>query len=241
MRIIYLTAPIIAAVLMGGCANRESILVPGQIKSDCEDRASNLGVCATPKTVYQNKDKIGKIYYEEGEAYYVKKNGKVYNVDTDEEVIPGKKPDGCGKSICMNCDEESGSGEDWSRKHLIKFKGRSVSLATAQRTSSLRDLGWQQEIWIAPYVNKADDLIEAHRIHVVVKKPSWVIGEKRPSNVNRAVVVPSLIAKEVLRDNHEAINRTTNETIRGYVSSKDVQQLQSIKKYIMEQKKRGEK
>ena len=235
-------------LILSGCASRESILVPGQIESDCEDRASQLGVCASPKTAYEHKDKIGKIYYEDGQAYYVKKNGRVYNVDTNEEVIPGKKPEGCGESICVNCDDEDSKPlseiSSVGGKKGVKPKSRSLVIKTKQETTAIRDLGWEQKIWIAPYVNKGDDLVEAHSIHVVIKKPSWIIGEKQPRHVKRSVVVPSLVAKETLRDNHSAIPRTNNEVILNYISEQNLKEKAKYKKiqeFINKQKERSNK
>lgn len=232
-------------ILVTGCSSKKSLFVPGQSESDCDEKASKLGVCGTPKAIYENKDKIKNIWFEDDEAYYVKKNGKIYNTNSGEEVIPGKKPSGCNNAICPNCDNiadkdhehSSGCSHDgaFSSKKLM-IKNKSLVISTPQKTTMMRDLGWQQKIWIAPLQTKGDDLIEAHSIYIVVKKPSWIIGEEVPRKIKRGVIVPSILTKEVLNNNHHAIKRSINENIDNYVREEYSKKLNSIKNYIQEQK-----
>lgn len=229
------------AFLMAGCSGKDSILVPGQNESDCEGKAANLGVCATPKNAYKYKDRIGKVYFEDDQGYYVNKNGKIFNVETNEEVIPGQKPNDCGEAVCVNCDEDeasecgtggSGYSDSIKRKNRIKLNGRSLMVKTPQKTTMIRDMGWQQKIWIAPLETNGDDLVEAHGVHVVIKKPSWIIGEKVPKNVNRGVVIPSVLAVEAITDNHQAISRKTNSAIYDYVQEKKSSEYPALKSYV---------
>lgn len=230
--------------IFAGCSGKESILVPGQTESDCEGKAANLGVCATPKNAYQYKDRIGKIWHVDGEGYYVNKSGKIFNVETDEEVIPGKKPDDCVDATCVNCNEdEEVVAEDGTpiykdkKKNGVKIQNRALVIQTPSKKTVMRDLGWQQKIWIAPMQTAGDDFVEAHAIHVVIKKPSWIVGEKTPKNVKRGVVIPSVLATEVLTDNHEAISRKTNKTINDYVEKEHNKKYDSIREFIELKKK----
>ncbi len=233
-----------AIVMMSGCSGKESILVPGQSESDCEGKAAQLGVCATPKNAYKYKDRIGKIWHIDGEGYYVNKSGRVFNVETNEEVFPGKKPDDCVDAICINCDDE-GNIDDSSgvrvyskgKKRNIRLQNRALVIGTPSKKTVIRDLGWQQKIWIAPMETVGDDFIEAHAIHVVIKKPSWIVGEKVPRNVKRGVVIPSVLATEVMTDNHEAIPRKSNKVIDEYVRKGNNKKYSSLRKYILKNKK----
>lgn len=244
----YLLIPLVVLLGTSGCSSRESILVPGQTKSDCEDKASSLGVCGTPKSVYAHRDKIKNLWFEEDQAYYIKSNGKIYNIDTDEEVRSGVKPEGV--SMCPGCNNrddsqesyyyDNGSSFSWSRnKNKINVKNRSLIIDTPQKSMMIRDLGWQQKIWIAPLETKGGDLVEAHGIHVVIKEPSWIIGEKTPKRVGRGVVVSSPFAREVLSDNHHAINKNAQSNINDYVNNNEKKDLnlESLKEYIESQSK----
>lgn len=220
-------------LLVSGCTSKDSILVPGQSESDCADKTAGLGVCGTPLATYKHREKIKRIYHEEGESYRVTKGGKIYNTETGEEVIPGVKPSGaCGtEAICVGCDEandaaysESNSGGTGAplggHKHPAQLKNRTLAIETPQSATFLRDLGMQQTIWIAPAETAGDDLVEAHRIHVVVREPSWVIGEEFPQRTNRGVIVPTPIAAEVISDNHEAVDKKTLNNIYQYVQDR---------------------
>jgi len=239
---------LVIGIYLVGCSGKESILVPGQSESDCDGKASKLGVCGTPRTVYEHKDKIKNLWYEEDEAYYVKKNGKIYNIRSNEEVIPGVRPKGCNNAICPNCDTVTDEDHEHTSacnhiggkgKNSLVIRNRSLIINTPQETTMMRDLGWQQKIWIAPMKTRGDDLVEAHGVHVVIKKPSWIIGEDIPKNVKRGVVVPSVIAREVLTDNHQAINREVSDKINNYIESekyKSTKNLSKIENYIKTQK-----
>lgn len=232
-----------SALLLSGCSGKYSLLVPGQTESDCDAKAENLGVCATPKNAYQYKDKIGKIWHVDGEGYYINKSGRVFNVETQEEVIPGEKPDDCLDAVCINCDDngevttESGVPIYASEsKGGLQLSNRSLVVSTPSESAVIRDLGWQQRIWIAPMQSAGDDFIEAHAIHVVIKKPSWVVGEKVPKNVKRGIVIPSVLAKEVLTDSHVAISRKSNKAIDNYVRQEHNTELKSIREFIQQNK-----
>lgn len=219
-----------ALIGLGGCAGKKSILVPGQSEGDCDARAQKLGVCGTPKAVYENRDAIKHIYFEEDQAYRVSKNGKIYNIETGEEIIPGVAPDSCGLAVCPGCDDEdeAGRGSDASGKSAgclgvngekdgILLQNRSLVLETEQTTTPIRDLGLIQKLWIAPHENRAGDLVMAHEIMVVVRKPSWIVGEEQPRRTKTGTVIPSPIATAILTDSHEAIDRKELGSLNDFV------------------------
>lgn len=239
MKMTLMMAAALGALLMSGCSSKSSLLVPGQIESDCAEGANKLGVCGNPMSIYENRDKIKKIYYEEGESYRVDRKGKVFNIDSGEEVIPGVRPDDCGTSVCPGCDDEESAGGCGSSggspdsKGEVRLAGRSMIVKTPQESTVIRDMGWQQKVWIAPYETKKRDLVEAHGIYVVVKEPSWIIGEQMPQRVKRGVVVSSPLVIEVLTDNHMAVDRKTTKVIDDYVRSEHGEpDLRNIREFI---------
>lgn len=231
-----------AVLLFAGCSGKQSLLTPGQVEGDCDAKAAGLGVCGTPKSIYEHRDAIKHIYFEDDEAYRVSKNGKIYNIETGEEVIPGKKPDGCGLAVCPGCEndeafDEKGSGygtKKIGKSNDIKLSSNSLIVETPQKQSVIRDLGMVQKIWIAPHEDRSGDLIAAHEVFVVIKKPSWIIGEKTPKNVKRGVVVPSPVAVSLFSNNHQAVDRKSLKNIFDYGEQKP-QDLKKIEEYIKSQ------
>jgi len=71
----------------------------------------------------------------------------------------------------------------------------------------IRDNGLIQPVFVSNYVDKEGDLISAHEIYVVVKEPSWVIGEKTPkytpSNVMPTPISKKLIEKGVAQEQYQ--------------------------------------
>lgn len=204
--------------ILAGCSSNESLLVPGQTDSDCNERSAKLGVCASPRTILEHKDKISKLYYEEGEAYKVKPNGKIYNIETGEEVIPNQKPESScnGDAFCYKCNDagkwlESSSNSTYSgsgsEENPIVIRNRAYAPQNAKGAQPIRDLGLVQEVWFAPIEQSDNSFSEAVTTYLVIREPSWVIGEKRPKRVKRGVVVPTPIAKEVLHQNVHPIDR----------------------------------
>lgn len=238
-----ISATLVLAAL-SGCAGKKSILVPGQSEGDCDARAQKLGVCGTPKSIYEHRDAIKHIYFEEDEAYRVSKNGKIYNIETGEEIIPGQKPDGCGLAVCPGCDDDepvkSGKGGGYvgnDMKKGVRLQNRALVLETPHAQTPVRDLGLIQKIWIAPHENQAGDLVMAHELMVVVRKPSWIIGEPKPKRSREGAVVPTPIAATLFTDSHEAIRRSDLRSLEEY-SEKEGPDLSKIKAYLDETKKK---
>lgn len=238
MRISTIMAVAFAAAVLTGCAGKKSILVPGQSEGDCDARAQKLGVCGTPKSVYEHRDAIKHIYFEEDEAYRVSKNGKIYNIETGEEVKPGVKPDTCGLAVCPGCEDEGeGGGKSGGcygssgGKDGVRLQNRSLVLETEQTTTPIRDLGLIQKLWIAPHENRAGDLVMAHEIMVVVRKPSWIVGEEQPRRTKTGTVIPSPVATALFTDSHEAIARKDLKGVSDYLSEEEPD-LSKIKSYL---------
>lgn len=243
-----MTIATIAAALtvFSGCAGKKSLLVPGQSESDCDAKAQKLGVCGTPKSIYEHRDAIKHIYFEEDEAYRVSKNGKVYNIESGEEVIPGVKPDGCGLAVCPGCDDDeaegaagkSGSGYKGSKKHAVRLQSRAMVLETPHAQTPVRDLGLIQKVWIAPHENRAGDLVMAHELLVVVRKPSWIVGEPKPKRTRNGAVVPTPVAEQLFTDSHDAIRRSDIRSLEAY-SNEEGPDMSKIEAYLDEQKKKA--
>jgi len=232
-------------LLLSGCSGKQSILVPGQSEGDCDARAQKLGVCGTPKAIYEHRDAIKHIYFEEDEAYRVSKNGKIYNIETGEEVIPGQKPDSCGLAVCPGCENEGAQGGVSADGHGtstggyskpgkndgIRLQNRSLVIGTQDGQTPIRDLGLIQKLWIAPHENAAGDLISAHTIHVVVREPSWIVGEEQPKRTRNGVIIPSPVATSIFTDSHDAISRHELKSIDDFIQE-DGPDLSKIEEFL---------
>lgn len=239
-----------AAMILAGCSGKESILTPGQTESDCDAAATNLGVCGSPKSIYVHRDKIKHIWFEEDQSYNIDKRGHIFNIETKEEVVPGVKPDDCANYYCPGCEDdgmEDGSGTGTSvsgyykganKNDDIRVKNQSLIIRTPQEQAVIRDLGFVQKIWVAPHENRAGDLVSAHEMYVVIRKPKWVIGEEAPKNVRDGVQIPSLITAGVLADEHNAVEKKELSNVYDFVSDTEPKGLEKIKQYI--QRNQGE-
>ncbi len=244
LKVFGLLIPIVAALMLSGCNSKESLLVPGQSESDCSDKASKLGVCGSPKSIFEHQDRIKGIYYEEGESYRVDKSGRIFNIDSGDEVIPGVKPDDCGTSVCPGCENDNkntGCSQAASSNislssggsNGIALSNRALVVDTPQKSSVIRDMGWQQKVWIAPHENSTGDLVEAHGIYVVIQEPKWIIGEREPQKTKKGAVVPTPLAAEVLTDNHVSTNRNTQNNIDQYLRAELKKNIENIDNFVV--------
>lgn len=249
LRSVGVITPVFLAALFSACSSNTSILLPGQSASDCGDKASKLGVCGSPRSIYEHQDRIKEIYYEEGESYRVDRNGRIFNVGNGKEIIPGVKPDDCGTSIYLG-ENDSGrtgdcgttasdalvaigsSGAGLSGNKGVAFSNRSLVVDTPQRAAVIRDMGWQQKVWIAPHENSTGDLVEAHGLYVVIQEPHWIVGEKQPVDVKHGVLVPTPLATEVLTDNHNAVSRSAQHSIDNFLREDLDKNIKNIDRFI---------
>jgi len=71
----------------------------------------------------------------------------------------------------------------------------------------IRDNGLIQPIFVANYIDTEGDLVSAHEIYVVVREPSWVIGEKTPAYVpDNTIPTPlseSIVKKGVAQEQYQ--------------------------------------
>jgi len=227
-------------LMFSGCA-KTSILVPGQLESDCDAGAAGLGVCGTPKNIYMHRDKVKRIAFEEDESYRVDNHGKIWNTDSGEEVIPGKDP----SSGCVGCKgtekSEAGSeGYGKGEKNSIRLQNRSLIVKTPQESAIIRDVGFIQSVWIAPHESRKGDLISAHELYVVVKKPQWIIGEDNPRKTQRGVTISSPLVEELFSDRHDAFDKKSESKIYDYVNEVKPKNLEKIENFIQSIQKEKE-
>ena len=89
-----------------------------------------------------------------------------------------------------------------TQKNDLSVKYQKQGKIIETRTSKggfIRDNGLIQPVFIAPYVDSHDDLVAGHEVYVVVKNPSWVIGEQNPSNVGRLENFPTPVSQDLLK------------------------------------------
>lgn len=241
-----LIPPLVALLIMSGCSSKESLLVPGQTESDCSNKASKFGVCGSPRSIYEHQDQIKQIYYEEGQSYRVDRDGKIFNTESGKEIVPGARQGASGKNECPGCEINGGSRSASADEPKITaaaslssklgadvmLANRSLVIDTPQQAAVIRDMGWQQKIWIAPYENFAGDLIESHGVYAVIKEPQWVVGEREPLSVKRGVVVPTPLVTEVLTDRHNATSRKTQFEIDQYLRTELNKNINKINAFV---------
>lgn len=240
--IIGLIAPFAALLILNGCSSKESLLVPGQLESDCSNKASKFGVCGSPRSIYEHQDQIKQIYYEEDQSYKVDRSGRIFNTESGKEVIPGVKPDKSGQYECPGCEPDTNGGGSaptveskmvassllTKSNNGLLLGNRSLVVDTPQKAAVIRDMGWQQKIWVAPYENNFGDLVEAHGVYVVIQEPHWIVGEREPTNMKRGVVVPTPLVTDVFTDKHNATKRNTQYEIDSYLREQLEKNIKSI-------------
>jgi len=80
----------------------------------------------------------------------------------------------------------------------VKYQKQGPLVITRTKIGNLiRDNGLIQPIFVSNYIDKEGDLVSAHEIYVVVREPSWVIGEKTPKYTPRNVM-PTPISKKLI-------------------------------------------
>jgi hypothetical protein len=81
----------------------------------------------------------------------------------------------------------------------VKYQEQGPLVVTRTKIGNLiRDMGLIQPVFVSNYVDKDGDLVSAHEIYVVVKEPSWVIGEKTPKYVP-SDTYPTPLSKKIIK------------------------------------------
>lgn len=108
----------------------------------------------------------------------------------------------------------------------IVYQKQGPLIVTRTKIGNLiRDNGLIQPIFVSNYIDKEGDLVSAHEIYVVVKEPSWVIGEKTPkytpSNVMPTPISRKLLQKGVAQEQYQegVINDYNLNYKKGVINS----------------------
>lgn len=82
----------------------------------------------------------------------------------------------------------------------IKYKEQGPLIVSRTKVGDIiRDNGLIQQVFVANYVDHANDLIASHEMYVVVKDPEWIVGEKTPKNV-KIDKMPTPISTKLITD-----------------------------------------
>ncbi|OQX85162.1 MAG: hypothetical protein B6D63_02820 [Candidatus Latescibacteria bacterium 4484_7] len=202
-RMILAIGGIAAVFALTGCGNK-NVVMPGQEYSDCYVAGDNNGVCGNPMNLYRYRDKIEALEPHPGRIYTIDDEGTIRDKESGKIVVPGG---------------EVGSAES---KIPLSVKNKSLVISHPTEMAPIRDLGYTREVWYAPYENNDGALVEAHSVHVVIKKPRWIIGEDHPKNVRGGVLIPSLLTTEVVSRQGADPEYRDIKTIEDYVNGKDL-------------------
>lgn len=110
-----------------------------------------------------------------------------------EEKNKGAK----ARGISSSSDILVTAGNDLSIQY--KEQGRLISTRT-QVGDIIRDNGQIQQVFVANYIDNEGNLISSHELYVVVKDPSWIVGEKTPKTTNNMGEIPTPVSKGLLKE-----------------------------------------
>lgn len=118
----------------------------------------------------------------------------------------------------------------------------------------IRDNGKIQQVFVANYVNNDGDLVASHDLYVVVREPSWVVGEETPKNSGSIGEIPTPISKAMVeRQNYtskqedKVINSYNNNdpaAVTNSINTKSDEELRDqeiIKNFLKETTKKDKK
>ena len=105
-----------------------------------------------------------------------KKNEEALERKRDEKNKGAK-----ARGISSSSDILVTAGNDLSIQY--KEQGRLISTRT-QVGDIIRDNGQIQQVFVANYIDNEGNLVSSHELYVVVKDPSWIVGEKTPKTTN---------------------------------------------------------
>jgi len=209
LRSITLFLSVSATMFFSGCAST-NVFGVGYEHSACES-SSQSGVCGAPKDIYKYRDKIRKVqsdYLKSGIAkklfFGVASNGDIlvkdkrdglwqrYKTSKYRAVIEERlyrRTEGYTQGYTMNqpvsgYTDKGSSITDSSDDLAIEYKNQKASMLQTNTNvgNIIRTSGEVRKVWIAPVEDKKGDLISAHEVYTVVKKPKWVVGEETPKN-----------------------------------------------------------
>ena len=118
----------------------------------------------------------------------------------------------------------------------VQYKKQSTILETRTNTGNLiRSYGQIQKVWIAPYVDKKQNLVTAHEIFIVLKNPKWIVGEKYPNRIKNSNigVIPTPISEDVLKQ--QQIYNNYNEKVINFYNKGATKELKNTIKQEKQQ------
>lgn len=121
-----------------------------------------------------------------------KKNEEALERKRDEKNKGAK-----ARGISSSSDILVTAGNDLSIQY--KEQGRLISTRT-QVGDIIRDNGQIQQVFVANYIDNEGNLVSSHELYVVVKDPSWIVGEKTPKTTNNMGEIPTPISKGLLKE-----------------------------------------
>ena len=205
MKRVYFVFGFLFVLIFSGCTNK-NILMPGQEYSDCYVANDNNGVCGNPMYLYKYKYKIQSLPPHPGITYTIDEKGVIREKDS-------------GKIIHI---ADNYSSKDSVKNKDLLVKNRSLVIKSHDDIVPIRDVGYVRKVWVAPYSDIHGNLIDAHNIYIVVKKPKWIIGEETPQRTHSGAIVPSLLTTKIVED------RQHNPVYKD---------IKKVQKYIKENKK----
>lgn len=121
-----------------------------------------------------------------------KKNEEALERKRDEKNKGAK-----ARGISSSSDILVTAGNDLSVQY--KEQGRLISTRT-QVGDIIRDNGQIQQVFVANYIDNEGNLVSSHELYVVVKDPSWIVGEKTPKTTNNMGEIPTPVSKGLLKE-----------------------------------------
>ena len=121
-----------------------------------------------------------------------------------------KTAQGTGFIKSPNSDITVTAGNDLS----VQYKEQGKLLSTRTQVGDIiRDNGQIQQVFVANYIDNEGNLVSSHELYVVVKEPSWIVGEKTPKTMTNMSEIPTPISKNML--NEQTKSEKADERIVG--------------------------
>jgi hypothetical protein len=226
---------LVSSISFSGCAGK-NVFGVGYSTGGCTS-ANIGGVCGSAKAIYKYSKKVKKIQ-KDYRASLIKKplwfrisdDGVLYVKDKRtggwtlyEGSVWEKKINKAlyGADVRLPIARGYGyygdTGGDLSDKD-VSFRPPAKYIQTSTNTGELvRTTGRVQKIWIAPVVDKNGDLVSAHEVYAVTKKPEWVVGE-RTNLKPKATNTPTPISTRVVKETQKT-KKKEDDVIKKYISN----------------------
>ena len=223
-----------SSLLFTGCVSKNNMFGVGYEHSACES-ASSSGVCGAPEDVYRYRDLIRQVqddYKRSGIKqklfFAITHDGRIL-VKSERtgrfQPYIGSKWEALIQSRLYRNGVFGGPIPGGSRYTpaigrndlAVQFRNRSPYIQTNTNLGrTIRTGGEIQRIWVAPVEDKKGDLISAHEIYTVTKKPTWTVGEKTPKHIRRSIKLPTPISKDS-RKKLNRVNKKEENIIQNFV------------------------